>query len=176
MQRFKGDVLAVTALQGGCNEVLAGLRNGSIHLLDKRSVALGNPLLDAHEGASVADLLALADGRHFVASRLNQTIELYDLRRCSRPLQVYHGHQCETVSYPLHMDSTEAFLFSCGQDHAARCWRLSTGELLTTLAVDAGCEVVKCGWSWDEITSPGLLVGGGTSEVSAHFYDMNFEQ
>lgn len=176
LKRFGSDIFTLSSLQTSESQVLVGLRDGSIHHVDARFPSNSPCVVEAERGASVASLVSLADNHHFLASHLNQKICLYDLRgKTQTPLVNYSGQMCQSVCYPLALDSSGSFVLSCGQDHVARAWKVSTGELMSETKVISGSEVVKCVWTWNGVPQPGIVVGGGTSETPITFYGMTLD-
>eukprot|EP00898_Chlorokybus_atmophyticus_P009213 jgi/Chlat1/9293/Chrsp99S08495 len=110
------------------NVILAGLRNGAIWTIDRRSRGGRGP--KARMPGAVTALKALpGDDTYLVASSMDGTMRLWD-RRMMRVVLEYPGHRNTHMMLPLAVDAKGHFIAAGGEDSQVRVWDVSSGKLL----------------------------------------------
>ncbi|MED6143343.1 hypothetical protein PIB30_005259 [Stylosanthes scabra] len=91
-----------------------------------------DPSLTIRMPSSISSLVSLQyDDQYFLASSMDGTMRLYDLRQLQRgSVQSYDGHVNSHSRIQLGVDPSERFVMSGGEDHKLRSWSIKTGKLL----------------------------------------------
>ncbi|KAF8327408.1 uncharacterized protein EI90DRAFT_1790281 [Cantharellus anzutake] len=124
----------------------AGLRNGSVHVLDMgRDDQYGKRLLQAP--TSVTGLSRLREWE-LLTALIDGSLDIYDLRMLRRPgsakyvnsstkdsrriplLSLYGHVSTVTISPPIATTPSQDFIFAAGEDNIIRGWSTLTGERL----------------------------------------------
>ncbi|KAL1320982.1 hypothetical protein HN51_065705 [Arachis hypogaea] len=91
-----------------------------------------DPSLTIRMPSSISSLVSLQyDDQYFLASSMDGTMRLYDLRLLQRgSVQSYEGHVNSHSRIQLGVDPAERFVMSGGEDRNLRSWSIKTGKLL----------------------------------------------
>ncbi|MED6221436.1 hypothetical protein PIB30_054600, partial [Stylosanthes scabra] len=91
-----------------------------------------DPSLTIRMPSSISSLVSLQyDDQYFLASSMDGTMRLYDLRQLQRgSVQSYEGHVNSHSRIQLGVDPAERFVMSGGEDHKLRSWSIKSGKLL----------------------------------------------
>ncbi|CAN8300276.1 unnamed protein product [Cochlearia groenlandica] len=86
--------------------------------------------------------------QHLMASSMDGTIKLYDLRMVTRgvAVQTYEGHVNSHTHIEFGIDPSERFLMSGGEDCYTRIWSIKSGQLMSENKLSNTVPSVVC-WS-----------------------------
>lgn len=112
-----------------------GSRDGCIRTCDVRLIGANWPVMCLNQGklASITCLRVLHDENYLLASGLDGSLKLWDIRAraCVRD---YEGHINEiTHGLRFHVDPTDSLIFAAGKDSVTRIWSVGSGKLLHTI-------------------------------------------
>lgn len=153
-----------------------GSRDGCIRTCDVRTLGYNWPVMCLKQGklASITCIRALHNENHLLASGLDGSLKLWDLRAKACVLD-YRGHVNEiTHGLPFYVDPSDSLIFAAGQDSMTRIWSIGSGELLHSIPfperVDKSLGHIPAlyyseGWG-GKGGMPGLLYGAGDSIYS----------
>ncbi|KAL9954888.1 hypothetical protein ACROYT_G042473 [Oculina patagonica] len=153
-----------------------GSRDGCIRTCDVRTLGSNWPVLCLRQGAlaSITCIRVLHNENHLLASGLDGSLKLWDLR-VKACVQDYRGHTNEiTHGLPFYVDPTDSLLFAAGIDSMTRIWSIRSGELLHIIpfptTVDKTLSPIPALYYSEEWGGkggmPGLLYGAGDSIYS----------
>ncbi|XP_058965531.2 DDB1- and CUL4-associated factor 4 isoform X2 [Pocillopora verrucosa] len=153
-----------------------GSRDGCIRTCDVRVIGPNWPVMRLNQGelASITCLRVLHDENYLLASGLDGSLKLWDIR-ARACVQDYRGHVNEiTHGLRFYVDPTDSLIFAAGQDSVTRIWSIGSGKLLHTIpfpaTVDRSLSPIPALYYSEEWGGkggmPGLLYGAGDSIYS----------
>ncbi|KAJ7365490.1 DDB1- and CUL4-associated factor 4 [Desmophyllum pertusum] len=153
-----------------------GSRDGCIRTCDVRLTGSSWPVMCLRQGklASITCIRVLHDENHLLASGLDGSLKMWDLR-ARACVQDYRGHVNEiTHGLRFYVDPTDSLIFAAGQDSLTRIWSVRSGELIHSIpfpeSVDKSLSPIPALYYSEEWGGkggmPGLFYGAGDSIYS----------
>ncbi|XP_078177066.1 transducin/WD40 repeat-like superfamily protein [Carex rostrata] len=93
-----------------------------------------------HMTSAVCSIVSLSsDENYFIASSMDGSIKLFDIRLGNGGVQSYRGHVNSHNHLQLAVNPSETLLLSGGEDCKTRIWSIKTGELLFSEMFSESC-------------------------------------